>query len=115
MAERVAKLRKRPLNRYVTVYQQSAATSANTDGGFEEVQSEYCKRWCRAWVLRGTEEEQLIAVLRWIAEMRYDDVTAAITPKMWIVLPGGERLNITAAYDPDGRKRKIEIRAKQNV
>jgi head-tail adaptor len=53
------------------------------------------------------------AIVEWIVKMRFDTVTAAINAQMWIVLPGSERLNITSVYDPDGRRRDIEIRARQ--
>jgi len=107
---------RRPMNRRVTVYQQSTSASANSDGGFEETASTYCERWCRAWPLRGNEPSAMEAtqpVTDWKVEMRYDTTTAAITAEMWIVLEGGERLNIASVYDPDGRKRYIEIRARQ--
>lgn len=107
---------KRPHNRLAIVYQQSTATVANTDGGFDEVPSTYCTRWCRAWPVRGVEQpamEHQQPIVDWIVQMRYDAVTAAITTKMWIVLPGSERLNVTSVYDPDGRRRDIEIRARQ--
>lgn len=112
----MAPKKKRPFNRYVTVNKQSTSETANTDGGFGEVASEYCKQWCRAWPLRGAEPsamEHQQAITDWVVQMRYCTATAAITAKMWIVMPGGERLNITSVYDPDGRRREIEIRARQ--
>ena len=110
--------KKRPHNRYATIYQQSTATTANEDGGFDEEASTYCQRWVRAWSLRGNEPaamEHMQAITEWVVQMRYDDVTAAITTKMWIVLPGNERLNITSVFDPDGRRRDIEIKARNAV
>lgn len=107
---------RRPHNRYATVYQQSTSTEANTDGGFDEETSVYCERWCTAWPLRGKEQpaiEHQQPIVEWVVRMRFDNKTAAITTKMWIVLPGSERLNITSVYDPDGRRRKIEIKARQ--
>ena len=107
---------RRPRNRFVSVYQQSTSTSPNTDGGFEEEASKYWSGWCRAWPLRGNEAkamEHQQAVTDWIVEMRYSTATAAINSKMWIVLPDSTRLNITSVYDPDGRRRNIEIRARQ--
>lgn len=111
-----AQRKKRPHNRFVTVHQQLASTAANTDGGFDESPITYCRRWCTARPLRGNEPaamEHQQAITEWIVKTRYDTVTAAITTKMWIVLPGGERLNITSVYDPDGRRRDIEIKARQ--
>ena len=107
---------RRPHNRFVTVYQQSTSTTANADGGFDEEESKYCQRWCRAWPLRGNEAkaiEHQQAITEWTVQMRYDTITAAINSKMWIVLPGNERLNVTSVFDPDGRRRDIEIRARQ--
>ena len=107
---------RRPHNRFVTVYQQLSSGAVNTDGGFEEEGTEYCQRWCRAWPLRGNEAKALEhqhAVTDWIVEMRYDTTTAAINAKMWIVLPDSVRLNVTSVFDPDGRRRSIEIRARQ--
>ncbi len=109
---------KRPHNRFVTVYQQLASTSANEDGGFDESPVIYCEKWCTAFPLKGAEPkamESQQAVTDWIVKMRYSVKTAAITAKMWIILPGGERLNITSVFDPDGRRRDIEIRARQAV
>ena len=112
----MARRKKRPHNRFITVYQQLASASANTDGGFDESATSYCQRWCTAFPLRGTEPKAMEAqqaLTEWIVRMRFDDVTAAITTKMWIVLPGSERLNITSVHDPDGRRRDIEIKARQ--
>lgn len=112
----MGKQKKRPHNRFVTVFQQSTSTVANEAGGFDEEASEYIKRWCTAFPLRGSEPkamEHQQAIVQWIVTMRYDTLTAAINAKMWIVLPGGQRLNITTAFDPDGRRRDIEIRARQ--
>ena len=103
-------------NRKAVVYQQSTATDANADGSFDEVQCDYCTRWCRAWPLRGTEQaamEHQHPIVDWIVQMRRDATTASITAEMWIVLSTGERLNIFSVYDPDGRNRNLEFRARQ--
>ena len=107
---------KRPHNRKVTVSQQDTTVAANEDGSFTETASTYCTRWCRAWPLSGKEQpaiEHQNAVVDWIVQMRKDAVTELITAKMWLTLSTGERLNITSVYDPDGRNRDIEIRARQ--
>lgn len=106
----------RPQNRRATVYQQSSSGSANTDGGFSEEASEYCVRWARAWPIKGREApamEHQHALTEWIIQMRHDSTASAITPKMWLVLSSGERLDITSVYDPDGRNRLIEMRGTQ--
>ena len=108
--------RKRPHNRRITVSQQSTAVNANTDGSFDETASTYCTRWGRAWPLKGQEQlaiEHPHATVDWIVQMRKDAVTKLITSEMWMTLSTGERLNITSIYDPDGRNREIEIRARQ--
>jgi head-tail adaptor len=107
---------KRPYNRKAIVYRQNASTAANTSGEFNETEQKYCERRCRAWPLRGKEQaamEHQQPIVEWIVQMRYDSITAAITPEMWLDLRGGERLNITSVYDATGRMREIEIRAKQ--
>lgn len=103
-------------NRRAIVYRQNASTAANTSGEFDETEQIYCKRRCRAWPLRGREQvamEHQHPIVEWIIQMRYDETTAAITPKMWLDLRGGERLNITSVYDATGHRREIEIRATQ--
>jgi len=107
---------RRPPNRLAVVYKQSTATVANTDGGFDELAVEYCSRWVRAKPLKGAELKAMEhdhALVEWIVELRYDTVAAAITTDMWIILPDSQRLNITSVFDPDGRRREIEIRARQ--
>jgi SPP1 family predicted phage head-tail adaptor len=108
--------RKRPHNRRVTVSQQDTTVAANADGSFPETATTYCTRWCRAWPLKGQEQpamEHQHATVDWIVQMRKDATTKEINAEMWLTLSTGERLNITSIYDPDGRNRDIEIRARQ--
>lgn len=112
----MADKRRRPANRRVTFYQQNSSAAANTDGSFDESATEYCTRWVTAFPLNGREQpamEHQQPTVEWIVKLRKDAATKEISPAMWIVFPGGERLNITSVFDPDGRNRELEIRAKQ--
>lgn len=52
----------------------------------------------------------MMADVTWIVRMRYDELTAAITPAMWLkIKTTSQRLNIRRAYDPNMRRRTIEI------
>lgn len=111
-------MRQKRYNRKAIVYKQDPDTAAQTDGAFNETELIYCTRRCKAFPLRGNETaamEHQQAIVEWIVQMRYDSTTKAITPKMWLDLRGGERLNITSVYDASGQQREIEIRARQVV
>lgn len=108
--------KRRPYNRKIVVYRQNASTAGNTDGGFDETEQAYCTVRCRAFPLKGGEHkamEHQQPIVEWIVQTRYSAKAASITPKMWLDLRDGRRLNVTSVYDKTGDRREIEIRAEQ--
>ena len=78
----------------------------------------HCEAWAEVQPIGGDEvnqPSQQVPVRRWALRLRYFAETLAITPAMRVVLPEGSTLNITRAFDPDRRKRWIEIEAKERV
>jgi len=77
----------------------------------------HCQEWAEIQIVGGDElnqPTQQVAVRRWVARVRFNPSTSAITSLMRAVLPGGEVLNITRAGDPTRDRRWIELELRES-
>lgn len=105
----------------VTVQKLKPAATENSYG--EVLQHDpaqweaHCQEWAEVRLVGGDETSQptqQVAVRRWVARVRFNPSTAAITPLMRAVLPGGEVLYITRAGDPTRDRRWIELELRES-
>lgn len=119
MVTRLGVTRPNEFRERVTVYEQTEGTSANTDGQIPETEREICRRWAKIVTLRASERflaNQTQGDVSHVVRLRYDSFTKTITCKMWLKIEAsGERLNVEASYDPDRRRREIQLDCKQRV
>lgn len=91
--------------------QENQATVA-ADGQRIERPVQLGTRWAEILSLSARERivgQQLTADATHRVRLLSDPVTRAITPRHWLLLAGGKRLNIVRAMDPDRKHRKIEL------
>jgi len=97
----------------VTIKQKSTTVNPNEDGQIPETAATYATRWASVYPasMRGNDEKfvalQTRADVTHQVRMRSDDLTRAITPKMWILLADDTRLDIKLVIDVD--LRRVEI------
>jgi SPP1 family predicted phage head-tail adaptor len=100
------------LNRRITV--QSIPETQDASGfPSEGTATTYCKRWASVTPLRGRERfeaKQFEAEVDVRFVVRYDSVTAAITPKMQISY-NSKTYDIQSVFDVDEAHKEIEILA----
>ena len=99
------------LNRRITVEQ--VTESQDTSGFPSETWATYCKRWASIVPLRGRERfeaQQFEAEVDVRFVVRYDSVTAAITPKMQVSY-NSKTYDIQSVFDVDEAHKEIEILA----
>lgn len=98
-------------DKYITVYKNDPARSANTDGQRPEDDKEHCKRWGSVSPMRATEQllsQQVRGTVTHEVRMRRDSVTKSITSGFWLVLTDGTRLNVVGGpFDIGSRKMEL--------
>lgn len=104
----------------IRVFRQASGTTPNTDGQIPEVESLFIERWAKIMPTRGMERflaQQNQADVMYRIRVHYDRRTNEITPKMWIriVDADGTRLNIARIYDPDRRRRELELECTRRI
>jgi head-tail adaptor len=103
----------------VIVCRQDSSATAEDDGEIAESEEEVCTRWAHVWPVRGRERDvndSLVADVTHLVRLRYDEITSDIDHKYWLTcVTTSERLNIVRAYDPDRRRREIELQCVQRV
>ena len=100
----------------VTVHRDSPGT--NADGQRVEAGAALMRRWAKVEPYGGNEREgnqQQHADVTHRVYMRSDRETRAITPKDWLVLRDGTRLDITRTYDRDLRRVEIVMECNQRT
>ena len=100
----------------VTVWKNEPTT--NDDGQRIESATEYIQRWASIKPLSGRESflaQQTRADVTHRVRMRSDSQTRTITPKHWLTLRDGTRLNITRVFDVDMQNIEIEMECKQRI
>lgn len=104
----------------VQFYEQAAGTTPNADGQTPEVESLFIERWAKVTPTRGMERflaQQNQADVIYRVRVQYDRRTNEITPKMWIKIVNADtpRLNIARIYDPDGKRRELELECTRRI
>lgn len=92
--------------------------STNADGQLVESASDYVRRWAKVRTVGGSERPvagQLTADLTHRVRLRYDAQTKSITPKMWLLLEDGTRLDIQRVVDVDRAHVELELECNQRV
>jgi len=92
--------------------------TVNSDGQKVEVATEYIRRKVSVRPLSGKERflaQQTQADVTHRVRMRRDNQTKAITPKDWLSLRDGTRLDVTRVFDVDMARRELELECKQRV
>ncbi len=104
----------------VTVWKNVPTT--NSDGQRVENATEFIERWARVrpiGAIVGAQErfiaQQTKADVTHQVRMRSDTQTRTITPKMWLTLRDGTRLNIAGVIDVDVRKVELELECNQRI
>lgn len=98
----------------VTLYRDSP--TANEDGQLVEAGAAICQRWAQVRPFGGGEKhanQQQQADVTHKVKLRSDRMTRQITPRDWLLLRDGTRLDIERAYDEDLRKVQIVMECKQ--
>ena len=96
----------------VTFYTNATTRTTATDGQRPESASEVCKRWVQVLPVSGRERmaaDQQQADVTYRLRVRSDDVTRTLTRKHWLVLAGGQRLNIKSIFDPTQERKELEL------
>jgi SPP1 family predicted phage head-tail adaptor len=94
----------------VTICKNVATT--NTDGQQVEVESEWIRVWAAVHPVGGGERygpQQVQADVTHRIRMRSNTQTRTITPKMWIKLRDGTRLDIKRVVDLEMKRIELEI------
>ena len=94
------------------------APTTNADGQLVEAGAAIMRRWAKVAPYGGGEREanqQQQADVTHRVFMRSDRETRAITPKDWLVLRDGTRLDITRVYDEDLRRVQIVMECNQRI
>lgn len=102
----------------ITIYEQTSGTTPNADGQVPEAETAFLERWAKVIPIHGRERflaQQTQADVTHFVRMRYDSDTKTITPKMWVKLRDGTRLNIVRAYDPDAGRCEIELECNEPI
>ena len=102
----------------VTIWQNKSDRSANTDGQRPEDSEQYIQRWARVKPISGGERflaQQTKADVTHRVWMHSDSRTRAITPKMWLTLRDGTRLNIKRVFDAELRNIEVELECNQRI
>jgi SPP1 family predicted phage head-tail adaptor len=107
-------------NTKIRVYQQDSTATPNTDGQIPETESLFIERWAKLTPTRGMERflaQQNQADVLYRVRVHYDRRTTEITPKMWIRIVDADttRLNIARIYDPDGKRRELELECTRRI
>ena len=104
------------LKHRVWVYKNVPTT--NTDGQQVEVETEWFQAWVEIRPIRGKERflaQQTTADVTHRVWMRSNTKSRDITPKHWLKLSDGTRLDIVRAFDVDLARREIELECNQRV
>lgn len=104
----------------VRFYQQTTGTTPNPSGQIPEVEKLFIERWAKLMPTRGMERflaQQNQADVLYRVRVQYDRRTNEITPKMWIKILNADatRLNISRIYDPDGKRRELELECTERI
>ena len=100
----------------VSIHRDTPTT--NADGQRVESGGVVFRRWARVKPTGGGEKhenEQQRADITHTVYMRSDRETRAMTPKDWLTLRDGTRLDITRIYDEDLRKVQVILECTQRV
>jgi head-tail adaptor len=87
-----------------------STAAADPHGQPSEAYADVAGRAAQVLTLSGSEvtiDEQVRAVTSHVVSLRWDPVTAAITPGHRL-LWGGRALNVVHAGDPEGRRREVQ-------
>jgi len=90
----------------------------NDDGQKVEAPKLFCRRWAKEVPVGGTErplDQQMQADVTHRVRMHSDSHTRQITPKMWLLLSDGTRLNIKRVFDVEGRRTELELECNQRI
>jgi len=96
----------------IRIYRQATGTAPNADGQIAEDAELYATRWAKVVALQGNERiaaSQVQANVNYRVRLPSDPLTRAITAKMWLLLEDDTRLNVTAAYDIEERRKEVEL------
>ncbi len=105
----------------VTIYRENSSATANDDGQIPETEQEYCKRWVELKPLSpfaGTENmqaDQQQADVLWMVRLLSDTAVRAITPRMWLKLEDGTRLDVIASFDPTMRQEYHSLKCNRRM
>lgn len=106
----------------VVLCKQNASGAANTDGEIPESEQQVEPRWAEVMPLSGRERflaEQTKSDITYRVTVRYDDLTKTVTTAWWLKIIAGQdtgrRLNIVRAFDPDRRRRWIEMECRERA
>jgi len=100
----------------VKVYRNVA--TENPDGQKVETPELFCRPWAKTVPVGGTErplDQQLQADVTHLVRMHSDSRSRQITPKMWLILADGTRLNIKRAVDVEGRGIEVELECNERI
>ena len=100
----------------VTIYRDTP--TVNTDGQLVETGGALFRRWAKVEPYGGGERyqnQQQQADITHRVRMRSDSQSRTITPRDWLVLADGTRLDIERVYDVDLRRVELALECKQVV
>lgn len=92
--------------------------SENPDGQKVEDPTLLCRRWAKVVPFGGGErfqDGQTQADVTHRVRMHSDSHTRQITPKMWLLLSDGTRLNIERVLDVEGRRTELELLCNERI
>ncbi len=96
----------------IRVYGQTTSPTRNADGQKQISETLIARRWASVLPVTGTERvlaSQTQADVTHAIRVRSDTLTRTFTPKHWIKLSDGTRLDIKSVFDIDMRRVELQL------